>query len=308
MRRKVTVVGSGNVGATAGQRIAESGLADVVLIDVLDGVAKGKALDLLQSGPVMHYDTRLMGTCDYADTKGSDVVVVTAGVARKPGMSRDDLLNINFDIVKKVTKQIVENSHDCIIIMVTNPLDVMAYTSFKVSGFSRERVVGMAGVLDSARFRTFIAMEMGCSIENIHAFVLGGHGDDMVPLPRYSTVAGVPITELLPADKVKALVDRTRNGGAEIVKYLQTGSAYYAPAASIYDMVDSILNDRKKILPCSVYLKGEYGISDTFAGIPAILGSKGMERIFEIKLTKEEQESFNESAAHVKQSCDKLSF
>src|SRR5215469_5799283 len=259
-RRKVSIVGAGNVGATAAQRIVDKELADVVLIDIVEGVPQGKALDLAESAPIEGYDCRLVGTNNYKDTAGSDIVVITAGVPRKPGMSRDDLLKTNYNIVKGVTEQVVANSPNCIIIVVSNPLDAMVQTAFKISKFPKNRVIGMAGVLDSARFRTFIGMELKVSIDNIHAFVLGGHGDTMVPLPRYSTVAGIPITELLPKETIDRLVKRTREGGAEIVSYLKT-SAWYAPASAIVDMVDAILHDRKKILPCAAYLEGEYGIN-----------------------------------------------
>ena len=271
-RRKVTIVGAGNVGATTGQRIVEQQLADVVLIDIVEGVPQGKALDLMESGPIEGYDFRLTGTNNYKDTANSDLVVITAGIPRKPGMSRDDLLQTNYEIVKGVTEQVVKNSPNCIIIVVSNPLDAMVQTAFRASGFPKERVIGMAGVLDSARFRTFIAMELNVSVENIHAFVLGGHGDTMVPLPRYSTVSGIPITELLPKETIDRLVQRTRDGGAEIVGLLKT-SAWYAPSSAVVEMVDAILNDRKKILPCAAYLEGEYGISGLYVGVPAKLGS-----------------------------------
>ena len=300
-RRKVTVVGAGNVGATTAQRIAEGGLADVVLVDIADGVAKGKALDLWEAAPVAKHDCRLVGTGDYADTKDSDIVVMTAGIARKPGMSRDDLVQTNFKVVKECTENWMKHCPDAIIIMVTNPLDAMAYTSWKVSGLPKHRVVGMAGILDTARFRSFVAMELDVSVENVTAFVLGGHGDDMVPLPRYSSVAGVPLTEMLSEEALQRIVTRTRNGGAEIVKFLQTGSAYYAPAAAVYEMVESIILDRKKILPCAAYLDGEYGQNDVFAGVPVKLGARGIEQIIQIKLTEQEQKEFNLSAQHVKE-------
>ena len=254
-RRKVTVVGAGNVGATAGQRIVDKELADVVLIDIVEGVPQGKALDLAESAPVEGYDCRLTGTNNYKDTANSDVVVITAGIPRKPGMSRDDLLKTNYEIVKGVTEQVVKNSPNCIIIVVSNPLDAMVQTAFRVSKFPKQRVIGMAGVLDSARFRSFISMELNVSVDNVHAFVLGGHGDSMVPLPRYATVAGIPITELLPKETIDRMADRARNGGAEIVGLLKT-SAWYAPSSAIVEMVDAILNDRKKILPCAAYLEG----------------------------------------------------
>ncbi len=299
MRFKLTVVGSGNVGATAAQRLAEKGYADVVLVDIIEGVPQGKALDLMQSGPVEGYDGRVTGSNGYEETAGSDVVVITAGLARKPGMSRDDLLLKNYEIVSGCVRQIAKHSPKCILVVVSNPLDAMAQVALKVSGFPRERVVGMAGVLDSARFRTFIAMELGVSVENVHALVMGGHGDTMVPLPRFSTVAGVPITELMNADTIAKLVTRTANGGAEIVALLKTGSAYYAPSSAVVEMVDSILMDRKKILPCSACLQGEYGIRDLFVGVPVKLGSKGIEQIIELKLTSDERAMLQKSADSV---------
>jgi len=302
-RRKVTVVGAGNVGATVAQRTAEKGLADVVLVDIVEGVPQGKALDLVESGPVEGYDCRLVGSNNYAETAGSDIVVITAGIPRKPGMSRDDLLKTNYNIVKGVTEQVVANSPNCIIIVVSNPLDAMVQTAFRASKFAKNRVIGMAGVLDSARFRAFIGMELKVSVENIHAFVLGGHGDTMVPLPRYSTVSGIPITELLPKETIDRLVQRTRDGGAEIVGLLKT-SAWYAPGSSVVEMVDAILNDRKKILPCSALLEGEYGISGLFVGVPVKLGAKGIEQIIEITLTLEERAALQKSAAAVKELTD----
>jgi malate dehydrogenase len=301
MRKKVTVVGAGNVGATAAHWIASKELADVVLIDIVEGVPQGKALDLLQAMPVEKRDAHVLGTNDYKDTANSDIVVITAGIPRKPGMSRDDLLNTNYKIMQDVVGKVVENSPNCILIVVSNPLDAMAQAAFKISKFAKNRVLGMAGVLDSARFRTFIAEELNVSVENVTAFVLGGHGDTMVPLPRYSTVAGLPITELIPADRLKALVDRTANGGAEIVKYLKTGSAYYAPSAAATEMVEAILKDKKKILPCAAYLEGEYGINGLFVGVPCKLGAKGLEKIIEIKLTDEEQAALQKSAAAVQE-------
>ncbi len=300
MRKKVSIVGAGNVGATAAHWIASKELADVVLIDIMEGVPQGKALDLLQAMPVERRDSNIIGTNDYADTANSDIVVITAGIPRKPGMSRDDLLNTNFKIMQDVVGKVVKYSPNCIIIVVSNPLDAMAQAAFKLSGFTRNRVIGMAGVLDSARFRTFIAQELDVSVENVTAFVLGGHGDTMVPLSRYSTVAGIPITELIPADRLKAIEERTANGGAEIVKFLKTGSAYYAPSASAVEMVEAILKDKKKILPCAVYLEGEYGIKGLFVGVPVKLGAKGLEKIIEIKLTDDEQAKLNKSAASVK--------
>ncbi|MFL5673034.1 MAG: malate dehydrogenase, partial [Chloroflexota bacterium] len=266
-RNKVTVIGAGNVGATTAQRIAEAGLADVVLVDIVEGLPQGKGLDLAEAAPVVGHDAAILGTNDYADTAGSDIIVVTSGIPRKPGMSRDDLIATNAGIVGGVVKSAAAASPDAIVIVVTNPLDVMCHVAMRASGFPRERVLGMAGVLDSARFRTFIAQELGVSVVDVHAFVLGGHGDTMVPLSRYSTVAGVPITELLPPDRVKALEDRTANGGAEIVGLLKTGSAFYAPAASTFEMVDAILRDRKRVLPCATYLQGEFGVDGLFVGV-----------------------------------------
>ena len=305
-RHKVTVIGAGNVGATTAQRIAEAGLADVVLVDIVDGLPQGKGLDLAEAAPVVGHDAAVIGTNDYAATAGSDVIVVTSGLARKPGMSRDDLLLKNAEIVAGVVKAAAAQSPDAILIVVTNPLDAMCHVALKASGFPRERVLGMAGVLDSARFRTFIAQELGVSVKDVHAFVLGGHGDTMVPLSRYSTVAGVPITELLPAERVTALEDRTANGGAEIVQLLGTGSAFYAPAASTYEMVDAILRDRKRVLPCAVLLQGEFGVHDLFVGVPVVLGRGGLERVFEIQLTPDEQAAFRKSADAVQELVDKL--
>ena len=305
-RNKVTVIGAGNVGATTAQRIAEAGLADVVLIDIVEGLPQGKGLDLAEAAPVVGHDSRIVGTNDYADTAGSDVVVVTSGVARKPGMSRDDLMNTNAGIVRGVVEQAAKHSPDAILIIVTNPLDAMCHVAMKASGFPRERVLGMAGVLDSARFRTFIAEELGVSVVDTHAFVLGGHGDTMVPLSRYSTVAGVPITELLSADRVKALEERTANGGAEVVALLKTGSAFYAPAASAFEMVDAILRDRKRVLPCAVLLNGEFKTNGLFVGVPVVLGRGGLEKVFEIELTADEQAAFDQSAAAVQELVDKL--
>jgi len=301
MNRKVTVIGSGHVGATVARSLADKELADVVLVDILEGVPQGKGLDMLQACPIEGSDSRVLGANGYEDTANSDLVVLTAGLARKPGMSRDDLLMKNYDIVKGVTEQIVKHSPNCIIVPVTNPLDAMCQVVYRVSGFPRERVVGMAGVLDSARMRAFIAMELGVSVENTHAFVLGGHGDTMVPLPRYSTVAGIPITELLAPERIDAIVKRTAGGGAEIVKLLGTGSAYYAPASATVEMVEAILKDKKKILPCSVFLQGEYGIRDLFVGVPVKLGARGVEQVIEIKLSAEEHAALQKSAAAVKE-------
>ena len=301
MRRKVTIVGSGNVGATAAHWIAAKELADVVLIDIIEGVPQGKGLDLLEAMPIEKRDSSITGTNDYKDTANSDIVVVTAGIPRKPGMSRDDLLNTNLGIMKAVIGEAVKYSPNCILIIVSNPLDAMAQAAYKMSGLPRERVIGMAGVLDSARFRAFIAAELKVSVENVTAFVLGGHGDTMVPLPRYSTVAGIPITEWMDKATVDRLVERTRDGGAEIVKYLKTGSAYYAPSAAVAEMVEAILKDKKKILPCAAYLQGEYGINGLYVGVPVKLGAKGIEQIVEIKLTAEEKAGLDKSAAAVKE-------
>ena len=303
MRKKVTIVGAGNVGATAAHWLAEKELADVVLIDVIEGVPQGKGLDLLEAMPIEKRDCHILGTNSYADTAGSDIVVITAGIARKPGMSRDDLLNTNAKIMADVIANVKASSPEAILIIVSNPLDAMAQAAFRHSGFPRERVIGMAGVLDSARFRTFIAEELKVSVENVTAFVLGGHGDTMVPLPRYSTVAGIPITELIEPARLEALVQRTRDGGAEIVKHLKTGSAYYAPAAAAIEMVEAILKDKKKILPCAAYLTGEYGIHGLYVGVPCKLGAGGLEQILEIKLTAEEQAALERSAASVKELC-----
>jgi len=303
MRKKVTIVGSGNVGATAAHWIASKELADVVLIDIIEGVPQGKGLDLLEAMPIEKRDSYVSGTNDYKDTADSDIVVITAGIPRKPGMSRDDLLNTNYGIMKAVVGEVVKHSPNSILIIVSNPLDAMAQAAYKLCGFPRERVIGMAGVLDSARFRAFIALELKVSVENVTAFVLGGHGDTMVPLPRYSTVAGIPITELIEKTKLDALVQRTRDGGAEIVKYLKTGSAYYAPSAAATEMVEAILKDKKKILPCAALLKGEYGINGLYVGVPVKLGAKGIEQIIEIKLTAEEKAGLDKSAAAVKELC-----
>lgn len=301
MRKKVSVVGSGNVGATAAHWIAAAELGDVVLIDIIEGVPQGKGLDLLESMPIIGKDSYVIGTQDYADTANSDIVVITAGVPRKPGMSRDDLLNINHKIMQDVVGKVVKHSPNSILIIVSNPLDAMAQAAYKMSGFSRNRVIGMAGVLDSARFRAFIAMELNVSVENVTAFVLGGHGDTMVPLPRFSTVAGIPITELMDQATLDRLVQRTRDGGAEIVKYLKTGSAYYAPSAAVAEMVEAILKDKKKILPCAAYLEGEYGISGLFVGVPCKLGERGIEEVVQIKLTPDEKAALDKSAGAVKE-------
>ena len=303
MRKKVTIVGAGNVGATAAHWIAAKELADVVLVDVVEGIPQGKGLDLLEAMPIEKRDSHIIGTNDYAETANSDIVAITAGIPRKPGMSRDDLLQTNYKIMSDVVGKVVANSPDCILIIVSNPLDAMAQAAFRQSKFNRERVIGMAGILDSARFRTFIAEELNVSVENVTAFVLGGHGDTMVPLPRYSTVAGIPITELIPKDRLEAIVQRTRDGGAEIVKHLKTGSAYYAPSAAAVEMVEAILKDKKKIVPCAVYLQGEYGIHGYYVGVPCKLGARGLEQIIEIKLTPEEDAALKKSAEAVKELC-----
>ena len=301
MDNKITVVGAGNVGATTAQRLAEKELCDVVLVDIVDGVPQGKALDLTEAAPVEKHDAHLIGTNGYEDTTGSDIVIITAGIPRKPGMSRDDLIGTNANIVKNVAQEIAARSPEAILIIVSNPLDAMCHVAYAASQFPKNRVIGMAGVLDSARFRAFISMELGVSVENTHAFVLGGHGDTMVPLPRYSTVAGIPITELMTAERIESLVDRTRNGGAEIVALLKTGSAYYAPASAAVEMAESILKDKKKILPCAALLQGEYGYNDLFIGVPVKLGRAGIEEIIEIKLTDDEQAALNKSAAAVEE-------
>jgi malate dehydrogenase len=305
-RPKITVVGAGNVGATVAQYVVERELGDVVLVDVIEGVPQGKALDLAQAGPIHGYDAHLTGSNAYDETAGSDIVVITAGMARKPGMTRDDLLFKNAEIVGGVVDQVVSRSRNAILILVTNPLDAMVQLAWRKSGFPAERVIGMAGVLDSARFRTFIAQELSVSVENVTAFVLGGHGDTMVPLPRYSTVAGIPITDLLPPQKIEALVKRTANGGAEIVNLLKTGSAYYAPGASAVEMVEAIVKDKKKILPCAAYLNGHYGVKGLYVGVPVKLGRAGVEQVIEITLTPDEQAAFQRSAAAVRELVDKL--
>ena len=306
MRKKITVVGAGNVGANCAVRIADKELADVVLVDVVEGVPQGKGLDLLQSGPVQGYDVTITGANDYTPTENSDIAIITAGFPRKPGMSRDDLLMANYEIIKAATEGVVKHSPNCIIIVVTNPLDAMAQAAYWVSGFPRNRVIGMAGVLDSARFRTFIAMELGVSVENVVGVVMGGHGDTMVPLVRLCNVSGIPLTELMDQATIDAIVNRTANGGAEIVKYLKTGSAYYAPSASAVEMAESILKDKKKVLPCAAYLEGEYGINGLFVGVPVKLGAKGIEKIYQVKLLPEEQAKLDKSAASVKELVDVL--
>jgi malate dehydrogenase len=304
MRKKITVVGAGNVGATLAHRLADKQLADIVLIDILEGIPQGKGLDLLESGPIEGYDVKVKGTNDYADTVNSDLVVLTAGFPRKPGMSRDDLLKANFDVIKGTTEQVVKHSPNCILIVVTNPLDAMAQTAYRVSGFPKNRVMGMAGILDSARYRTFLAEALNVSVKDVQGLVLGGHGDTMVPVPSYTTVAGIPIAQLMPKDQLDKIIARTAKGGGEIVNLLKTGSAYYAPSAAVVEMVDAIFNDRKKILPCAAYLEGEYGIQGLFVGVPCKLGARGIEQIIEIKLTPEEDAALKKSAAAVKELVD----
>ncbi|MCH7518429.1 MAG: malate dehydrogenase [Candidatus Dadabacteria bacterium] len=305
-RPKISVIGAGNVGATTALMLAGLEHGDIVLVDIIEDMPQGKALDLMEMSPVLDYDSVITGTNNYDDTEGSDVVVITSGIPRKPGMSRDDLISTNTSIVKQVTEQVAAKSPNAILILVTNPLDAMVYVAHKVSGFPKHRVMGMAGALDSARFVSFIAMELGVSVENINAFVLGGHGDDMVPLERFTTVAGVPITELMPPDRVEALIQRTRGGGGEIVKLLKTGSAFYAPAASAVEMVEAIVKDKKKIIPSCVLAEGEYGIENTFVGLPVKLGKTGIEEILEIKLTDEESKALHVSASHVKELCEHI--
>lgn len=311
MDKKVTVVGAGNVGATAAQRLCEKELCDVVLIDIIEGVPQGKSLDLMEAAPIEKHDSKLVGSNTYEAAAGSQIVIITAGIPRKPGMSRDDLISTNAGIVKKVSQEIAKYAPDSILIIVSNPLDAMCHVALEASGFPKNRVIGMAGVLDSARFRAFIAMELNVSVESTHAFVLGGHGDTMVPLPRYSTVAGIPITELMSPERVDALVKRTANGGAEIVSLLKTGSAYYAPASAAVEMAESILKDKKKVLPCAAYLQGEYGFNGLFIGVPVKLGAQGVEQVLEITLTSDEQAALQKSAASVeelKQLLQKLEY
>ncbi len=301
IRKKVTVVGAGNVGAEVARRLVDKHMADVVLIDIVEGVPQGKALDMLESGPVEGNDVKITGTNDYADTANSDLVVITAGFARKPGMSRDDLLKKNFEVVKGVTEKIVEYSPEAFLIVVTNPLDAMAQTAFKVSRFPKNRVIGMAGVLDTARYRTFIAEALNISVRDVQGFVLGGHGDTMVPVPRFTTVVGIPVENLMPREQLDAVIKRTRNGGIEVVNLLKTGSAFYAPASAVVEMIDAIFADRKRILPCTVYLEGEYSIHGVFVGVLVKLGAGGVEQILEIKLTPEELAALQKSAASVKE-------
>jgi malate dehydrogenase len=304
MRKKITVVGGGNVGASCAVNLALKELGDVVLVDVVEGVPQGKGLDMLEMGPIEGYDVQITGANDYEATANSDVVVITAGLARKPGMSRDDLLLANYQVVKSVTEQVAKHSPEAILVLVTNPLDAMCWTALQVSKFPRNRVIGMAGVLDSARFRTFIAQELNVSVENVTAVVLGGHGDTMVPVVRLSNVSGIPLPELVETARLNAIVERTRNGGAEIVKYLKTGSAYYAPSAAAVEMVESILKDKKKVLPCAAYLEGEYGINGLFVGVPVKLGSQGIEKIYEISLNADEKAALAKSAHAVQELVD----
>jgi malate dehydrogenase len=304
MRKKVSIIGAGNVGSTAAHWLMAKELADVVMIDVVEGVPQGKALDLRQALPIERSDVQITGSNDYADTANSDVVIITAGIARKPGMSRDDLLQTNFKIMTDVVKNVIAYSPESILIVVSNPLDAMVQAAYRLSGFNRERVIGMAGILDSGRFKSFIAQELKVSVENMSCLVLGGHGDNMVPLVRYTTVASIPITELLPKERIDAIVQRTRDGGGEIVKHLKTGSAYYAPSAAAVEMAEAILKDKKKILPCAAYLEGEYGINGYFMGVLCKLGAAGLEQIVEIQLNDEERAAFMKSAAAVKELCD----
>ncbi len=307
MRRpKISIIGAGNVGATCAHWAASKELGDIVLVDIVEGMPQGKGLDLAQAGPVEGIDGKFLGTQDYKDTAGSDVVVITSGMARKPGMSREDLLEANKNIITNVVNSSVEQSPDAILVLVTNPLDTMTYLAKKVSGFPKNRVVGQAGVLDAARFRTFISMELGVSVEDIQALVMGGHGDTMVPLPRYCTVSGIPLSELMPEDRIQALIARTRDGGAEIVKLLKSGSAYYAPASSTIQMVEAILKDKKRILPCAAYLEGEYGIEGIYFGVPIVLGGQGVEKVVELKLTEDEMQLVRTSADAVKKSVQGL--
>jgi malate dehydrogenase len=308
-RRKVTIIGAGHVGGTTAQRLAEKGLGDIVLLDILEGLAKGKALDLSEASPLYEYDARIIGTSQYKDTAGSDLIIITSGIARKPGMSRDDLLKINTDIVKKVTEQVAKTSPEAILLVVSNPLDAMTYVAFKVSGFPKQRVMGMAGALDSARFRSFIAMELGVSVRNVQAMVLGGHGDSMVPLMRYTTVSGVPVSDFIEKDRLGRIVKRTREGGAEIVNLLKTGSAYYAPSAAVTEMCEAMLQDKKAIIPCAALCQGEYGIDNLFVGVPAVLGHGGVEKVIEIQLESSEERELKKSVEAVGVLCrqvDKL--
>ena len=306
MRKKVTVVGAGNVGANCALRIADKELADVVLVDIMEGIPQGKGLDIQQSGPVQGYDVRITGANDYEPTAGSDIVVITAGFPRKPGMSRDDLLLANFEIVKTAAENAMKYSPNAILILVTNPLDAMCWAAWKVTGLPKNRIIGMAGVLDTARFRTFLGEAMGVSVTNINALVLGGHGDTMVPITRLTNVSGVPLSEILDAETIARIVERTQNGGAEIVKYLKTGSAYYAPSAATVEMVESILKDQKKVLPCAALLEGEYNVNGVFFGVPVKLGSSGIEKIYQVQLTDDEKAQIQKSAAAVQELVDVL--
>lgn len=306
MRNKISIIGAGFVGATAAHWCAVKELGDVVLVDIVEGMPQGKALDLLEAGPVEGYDLNILGTNDYKDTAGSDIVVITAGLPRKPGMTREDLVDVNAKIVREVVENVVAHSPDATLILVTNPLDTMVYLAYKVAGLPRERVIGQAGILDSARMRAFMAMELNVSVENTHAFVMGGHGDEMVPLPRYSTVAGIPLTELLPPERVEAIVQRTRKGGGEIVSLLKKGSAFFAPSAATMQMVEAILKDRKQILPCSVYLQGEYGLDDICFGVPVKLGRNGIEEIIKVELNAEERAALERSEALIRSSMAAL--
>ena len=306
MRKKVTVIGAGNVGANCALRIADKELADVVLLDIAEGIPQGKGLDIAQSGPVQGYDVSIVGTNDYADTANSDIVVITAGIARKPGMSRDDLLAINNDVVRSAAVSAIQHSPNAILILVTNPLDVMCWAAWQATGLPKNRVIGMAGVLDTARFKTFLGEALDVSVENISALVLGGHGDTMVPITRLTNVSGIPLSELLPAETIDAIVTRTQNGGAEIVKYLKTGSAYYAPSAATVEMVESILKDKKKVLPCCALLEGEYGINGLFFGVPVKLGASGIEKVYEVQLNDTEKAAMAKSAGAVQEMVDVL--
>jgi malate dehydrogenase len=306
MRKKVTVIGAGNVGANCALRIADKELADVVLLDIAEGIPQGKGLDIAQSGPVQGYDVSIVGTNDYADTANSDIVVITAGIARKPGMSRDDLLAINNDVVRSAAVSAIQHSPNAILILVTNPLDVMCWAAWQATGLPKNRVIGMAGVLDTARFKTFLGEALGVSVENISALVLGGHGDTMVPITRLTNVSGIPLSELLPAETIDAIVTRTQNGGAEIVKHLKTGSAYYAPSAATVEMVESILKDKKKVLPCCALLEGEYGINGLFFGVPVKLGASGIEKVYEVQLNDTEKAAMAKSAGAVQEMVDVL--
>jgi len=308
MRKKITVIGAGHVGEVTAFKLAEKELGDVVLLDAIEDMPIGKGLDMREGGPVGKYDSSVIGTNSYADTANSDIVVITAGKPRTPGMSRDELLDSNFKIVKPVTEEVIKYSPNCLLLVVTNPLDAMAYTAFKISGFPKSRVFGMAGILDTTRFRAFISMELNISVENIQALVLGGHGDTMVPIARYTTVSGIPLTHFLSQDRIDSIIERTRKGGGEIVKYLKTGSAYYAPSLAIAEMVESIVKDKKKILPCSTYLEGEYGINDLYFGVPIKLGANGVEEIIEIDLTDEEKEAIKNSEAAVRNVLNLLKF